>query len=70
MAEKRVEAPPITPDEYRKYSGKDVAIYRGKIIADGRTAGEALKKAREKCPAAKTEEIVLDFIQSADLLIF
>ncbi len=69
MAEKKVEAPQITAEEYKKYSGKDVAIYKGKIIADGRTAGEALKKALKKCPEAKTEEIVIDYIQSAGVLI-
>ena len=69
MAEKVFEAPQITPEEYKKYNGRNVAIYKGKIIADGKTSSEAFKKARRKCPEAKAEEIVIDYIQSADVLI-
>jgi len=69
VPEKIVEAPEITPEEYKKYAGKDVAIYKNKIVAAGRTSGEALRKALKKYPEAKTEEIVIEFIQSADVLI-
>ena len=30
---------------------------------------EALRKALKKCPEAKAEEIVIDYIQSADVMI-
>jgi hypothetical protein len=69
IVEKIIEAPQITAEEYKKYSGKNVAIYKGKIIADGRTSSEAFKKALKKCPEAKTEDIVIDYIQLADVLI-
>lgn len=69
MPEKIVEAPQITADEYKRYNGKDVAIYKNKIVAAGRTSSEALKKALKKFPEAKTEEIVIEYIQSADVLI-
>lgn len=69
MPEKIIEAPEITPEEYKKYNGKDVAIYKNKIVASGRTSSEALRKALKKCPEAKTEEIVIEYIQLADALI-
>lgn len=69
MPEKIIESPQITAEEYKKYSGKDVAIYKNKIVAAGRTSSEALKKAQRKCPEAKTEEIIIEYIQSADVLI-
>ncbi len=69
VPEKIIEAPQITAEEYKKYSGNDVAIYKNKIVAAGRTSSEALKKALKKCPDAKTEEIVIEYIQSADVLI-
>jgi hypothetical protein len=70
IVEKIIEAPQITAEEYEKYSGKNVAIYKGKIVADGKTSSEAIRKAFEKFPEAKTEEIVIDYIESADILIF
>ncbi len=69
VIEKVFDAPQITAEEYKKYRGKDVAIYKNKIVASGNTPSEALKKALKKCPEAKTEEIILDYIQSADVLI-
>lgn len=64
-----IEAPNITPEEYKKYRGKDVAIYKGKIVASGRTSTEALFNAKKKCPEAKTEELEIFYIQVSDELI-
>ena len=64
-----IEAPEISPEEYKKYSGMDVAIYKNKIVAAGRTSSEALKEALKKYPEAKTEEIEIEYIESADVLI-
>ena len=36
--------------EIGKYKGKQVAIFNGKIIADGKNLEEAIRKAREKKP--------------------
>lgn len=64
-----IEAPDITPEEYKKYRGKDVAIIKGKIVASGRTSTEAFSNAKKKCPEAKTEEIEIFYIQVTDELI-
>ena len=69
MPETVIEAPEITPEEYRKYRGKDVAIYKNRIVAAGRTSSEALKKALKKFPEAKTEEIEIFYIQVTDSLL-
>ncbi len=64
-----IEAPEISPEEYKKYSGMDVAIYKKKIVAAGRTSSEALREALKKYPKARTEEIEIEYIESADVLI-
>jgi len=69
IIEKIIEAPQITAEEYKKYSGKNVAIYKGKIVADGKTSSEVVKKALKKYPKAKKEEIEIFYIQTADVLI-
>jgi hypothetical protein len=69
VAEKVYNAPQISADDYKKYSGKNVAIYKGKIVAEGKTSSEALNKALKKHPEAKTEDIEIDYIQLADVMI-
>jgi hypothetical protein len=69
MTEKSIQAPTISVEEYKKYRGKDVALYKGKIVADGATSEEALKKALKKYPKLKPEEIEIFYIESADELI-
>ncbi len=64
-----IEAPNITPEEYKKYRGKDVAIYMGKIVASGRTSTEAFANAKKKHPEAKSEDIEIFYIQVTDELI-
>ena len=39
MTEKSIQAPKISAEEYKKYRGKDVALYKNKIIADGEISG-------------------------------
>ena len=48
MVETVYQAPQISKEEYQKYRGKHVAIYKNKIIAEGNNSVEALKKALEK----------------------
>jgi uncharacterized Fe-S cluster protein YjdI len=69
MTEKSIEAPVISAEEYKKYRGKDVALYKNKIIADGETSEEALQKALKKYPELKPEDIEIYYIESADELI-
>ncbi|RLI41100.1 hypothetical protein DRO59_07810 [Candidatus Bathyarchaeota archaeon] len=63
------QAPQISKEEYQKYRGKHVAIYKNKIIAEGNNSVEALKKALEKHPELKPEQIELYYIQIVDELI-
>ena len=63
------KAPQISKEGYQKYGGKHVAIYKNKIIADGSNSVEALKKALEKHPELKPEQIELYYIQIVDELI-
>jgi dihydroxyacetone kinase-like predicted kinase len=64
-----IKAPQISPEEYEKYRGKDVAIYKNKIIASGENSEQALQNALKKYPKLKTEEIEIFYIQIADELI-
>jgi len=69
MTEKSIQAPEISAEEYKKYRGKDVALYKNKIIADGETSEEALQRALKKYPELKPEDIEIYYIESADELI-
>jgi hypothetical protein len=69
MTEIVVKAPKISPEEYEKYRGKTVAIYKGKIIAEGNNSNEALQNALRKKPKLKPEQIEIYYIQIADELI-
>jgi uncharacterized Fe-S cluster protein YjdI len=64
-----IKAPQISPEEYKKYRGKNVAIYNNKIIASGKNSKEALEKALQKYPNLKPVQIEIDYIQIADELI-
>jgi len=70
MGEVTVKAPCISAEEYEKYRGKNVAFYNGKIIAAGVNSVEALQKALKKYPNLKSSQIEIEYIQSADELIF
>jgi hypothetical protein len=69
MSEIVYQAPTISPEEYEKYRGRHVALYEGKIIADGSNSVEALERALKKHPELKPEEVALFYIQVADVLI-
>jgi len=69
MTEIVVKAPKISPEEYEKYRGKTVAIYKSKIIAEGNNSNEALQNALQKHPKLKPEQIEIYYIQIADELI-
>lgn len=64
-----VQAPQISAEEYKKYRGKDVVLYKNKIVAAGSTSEEALQKALKKCPKLKPEDIEIFYIESPDALI-
>jgi len=63
------QAPEISIEEYKKYREKHVAIFKGKIVAAGTTAKEALTNALKKHPNAKTSQIALHYICPAEELI-
>ena len=69
MSEVTVRAPKISVEEFKKYRGKNVAIYGGKIVAAGENSTEALQKALRKYPHLKPDQIEIDYIQIADELI-
>ena len=69
MTEKPIQAPKISEEEYKKYRGKDVALYENKIIAEGTTSEEAIQKALKKYPKLKPQDIEIYYIESADELI-
>lgn len=69
MSEIVYQAPRISPEEYEKYRGRHVALYDGRIIADGSNSVEALEKALKIYPKLKPEQIALFYIQLADVLI-
>jgi uncharacterized Fe-S cluster protein YjdI len=69
MVETIIKDPQISPEEYKKYRGKHVAIYKNKIIAHGNNSDEALKKALQKHPKLKPEQIEIYYIQIVDELI-
>jgi len=59
----------ISLEEYEMYRGRHVALYEGKIIAVGGDSVEALENALKRRPELKPEQIVLHYIQVADVLI-
>lgn len=69
MSEITIKAPHISSEEYEKYRGKNVALYKNKIIAAGENSNEALQKALQKHPKLKPEQIEIYYIQIADELI-
>jgi len=69
MSEVVYRAPEISVEEYEKYRGRHVALYEGKIIADGTNPVEVLKKALKTHPKLKPEQVALFYIQVADVLI-
>ncbi len=69
MGEVVYQAPEISMEEYKKYRGKHVAIFKGKIVTAGTTAKEALTNALKKYPNAKTSQIALHYICPAEELI-
>lgn len=69
MSEAVYQAPSISPEDYERYRGRHVALYGGKIIAEGGNSVEALENALMRCPELKPDQIVLHYIQVADVLI-
>lgn len=45
--------------DIKKYGGKQVAIFKGKIIASGTETREVLKKARVRLPHSTWRDILL-----------
>ncbi len=69
MSEVVYQAPAISADEYERYRGRHVALYEGKIIAEGGNSVEAVENALKEHPELEPEQIVLHYIQVADVLI-
>jgi len=63
------KAPRISPEEYEEYRGRHVALYDGRVIADGSNSVEAFEMAVKLYPKLKPEQTALFYIQVADVLI-
>jgi uncharacterized Fe-S cluster protein YjdI len=68
-AEVLYRAPSINAEDYKRYRGRHVALYKGKIIADGGNSVEAMEKALKIEPKLKPEQVELYYVQMVDELI-
>jgi hypothetical protein len=59
----------ITVGDHEKYGGKHVVIHKNRIISEGLSSVEALKKALEKHPELKSEDLEITYIPSGEALI-
>lgn len=64
-----IEAPRLSPGEWRRYGGRHVAIVDDRVVAAGRNAVEAFDRARRKFPERRPGDIGTLFIPKSDLLI-
>ena len=69
MSEVTYESLEITAEDYEKYKGKHVVIYKNKIISEGLSSIEALKKALKKYPELKPEDLEITYIPFEETLI-
>jgi hypothetical protein len=69
MSEAIYESLEITAEDYEKYKGKHVVIYRNRVISEGSSSVEALRKALEKHPKLKLEDLEITYIPFEEALI-
>jgi hypothetical protein len=69
MSEMIYESLEITQEDYEKYKGKHVVIYKDKIISEGASPPEALKKALKRYPHLKPEDLEITYIPPEEALI-
>jgi hypothetical protein len=69
MSEAIYESLEITVEDHEKYKGKHVVIYKNKIISEGLSSIEALRKALEKCPELKLEDLEITYMPYGETLI-
>ena len=67
---KRWLPPKIPIIDFKKYRGKQIAVFNGKIVAEGRSTLEVLKKAKAKYPKRKTEEFLLISVPRERVVIY
>jgi len=59
----------ITAEDYEKYKGKHVVIYKNRVISEGSSSVEALRKALEKYPQLKPEDLEITYVPLEETLI-
>jgi len=69
MSEVVYRAPAISAEDYERYRGRHVALYKGRIIADGSDSVEALERALKIEPDLKPEKVELYYVQIVDELV-
>jgi len=69
MSEAAYESLKITVEDHERYRGKHVVIHKNRIISEGLSSVEALRKALEKHPELKPENLEITYIPSEEALI-
>lgn len=68
---KKKWSPPKVPViNLKKYRGRQIAVVDGKIVADGYSTEEVLKKAKARYPKKSWEEILLISVPQERFFIF
>lgn len=70
MSEVTYEALEISAEDYKKYRGKHVEIYRNRIVSEGSSSVEAVRKAPQKYPELKPEDLEITYIPVEETLVF
>ena len=69
MSEAVYESFEMSAEEYEKYRGKHVVIYKGRIISEGSSSVEAVKSALKKYPHLKPLDLEITYVPLEEALI-
>ncbi|OGM93608.1 hypothetical protein A2935_03235 [Candidatus Wolfebacteria bacterium RIFCSPLOWO2_01_FULL_47_17b] len=56
--------------DFKRYRGKQVVIFNGRVVADDDSSAEALRKAEVKFPRVPRTEFILFFVPKSPLFIY
>lgn len=69
MSEITYETLAISMEDYERYRGKHVVIYKNKIVSAGSSSIEAVKEVLQKHPELKPEDLEITYIPVEETLI-